>query len=572
MADPDEPDLILHNGLVITGGAGDESTARPGREALAVAGDRIVAVGGSELLDLAGTKTTVLDLDGRTLLPGINDGHLHVGGYASSRPPASLDVSPQAVGSIADIAAAIAERVAETPPGTWIRGWGWIGASLADLSAAQPTAASIDPVSPRHPVVLTDFSGHTVWTNSMAMELAGVDRDSVVPVGGVMLRFGDGEPTGVFQESAQRLITDVVPPLSDVELEAAVRAALGEFHRQGITSITDAALNPLPGRIDALGGARVFDLLKNLCGPHDVAIRTNVLLNFSPLGSSLLADTEAGLARWEPEPSDRSWFAVRGLKIFADGVPPNCTAWMSHAYPDGSHGCLTVGGDTDADRLEELGRLISTCHRTGLQVGIHVTGDRATEAVVDGLMAAMEATPRPDPRHYLIHGPFVSEAALARAGRAGIGINVQPTLKSASAHAIEGLFGRELSDYQWPLRSIMNSGCVMASSSDAPVTSPNWRTGVASAVLRESAQNGEVYGADQRLLVDEVLRSYTAGGAWQDGAEGWKGTLAAGKVADLCVVDGRLSTDDPSSFSAMDVSLTMVGGTVVHGEAQLDQR
>lgn len=568
------PDLIFYDGLVMDGGiSGGSAAGNPVPSAVAVTGDRILAVGGDELVDLADRDTRMINLDGRTLLPGINDGHLHVGGFAAGRPPASLDVSTKAVSSIAEIVALVAERAASTPPGTWIRGRGWSAAHLTDLTSAEPSAAMLDVVSPHHPVLLTDFSGHGVWANSRAMEVAGITRETVVPTGGHMRVDGHGEPTGVFVESAQNLITEHIPLLTDDELEAAVRAALAEFHRQGITSITDAALNPTPGAEDGLGGARVFELLRRICGPTDVRIRTNVLVTFSPIGSSLLDPTVDGLAKWRDDPSlfvgpDPAWFSVRGLKVFADGVPPNCTSWMHQKYPDGSHGCLTIGGDTDDDRVEELEQIIRAGHLAGLQVGVHATGDRATEAVIDGLVAAQSestgsAGQRSDPRHYLIHGPLASPEDLGRAARAGIGLNVQPTLKATSAQAIEALFGRELSEYQWPLRTIIDSGCVMAASSDAPVTTPNWRAGVGTAMLRE-APDGEVYGADQRIAVAEAVRAYTAAGAWQDAAESWKGTIAEGMVADLCVVDGRLTSDDPHSFADMDVSTTVVGGTIVY--------
>ena len=393
------------------------------------------------------------------------------------------------------------------------------------------------------------------------MVAAGLSADSTVPAAGLARTAADGSFTGLFVDAAQAMITDHMPGLSDDELEAAVRAGLAELHRNGITSITDAALNPLPGNEDTLGGFRVYDLLRRICGPDDVPMRTNVLLTFSSLGSSMLEPTVAGFDEWEPPESDARWFGVRGLKIFADGVPPSCTAWISRAYPDGSHGCLTVGGDTDAERVEELALLIREGHRRGVQVGVHATGDLTVDAVLDGFGAVLGAGNTR--RHYIIHGPLATPAMLERAGALGIGFNVQPSLKSTSARAIEAMFGRELSEWQWPLRSMLESGSVVAASSDAPVCEPNWRHGVAGAVLRETA-DGEVYGADQRIRVHEAVQAYTAAGAWQDGAERWKGSIAPGMVADLCVVDARLPTDDPRTFANSEVSLTMVGGAAVH--------
>ena len=555
-----QPDHIFHNADVLGAHPGDGLLIT----AVAVSGNRIVAVGDEELLGLTGVDTQVTDLDGRTLMPGVNDGHLHIGGFSQSRPPISLDVSPASCPTVRSIADTIAVRAASLEPGRWITGRGWVGESLSDLPGTEPWAGLIDDVSPQNPVVLTDFSGHAIWVNSAAMQIADVTRASSVPTAGLARRNAEGDYSGLFVDAAQSMIIDHMPMRSDEELAEAVRAGIAELHRQGITSMTDAALNPLPGSEDSLGGARVFQLLRQICGRSDVPMRTNVLVTFSSIGSSMLDATLAGFAEWEAPETDAAWFNVRGLKIFADGVPPSCTAWMSRPYPDGSHGCLTVGGDTDADRAEELALLIRAGHDRGLQVGVHATGDRTVDAVLDGFGDVLVPSKEASPRHYIIHGPLATPTMLDRAGRLGLGFNVQPSLKSTSARAIEALFGRELSDWQWPLRSMIDSGSVLAASSDAPICEPNWRHGVASAVLRETA-DGEVYGAHQRIRVEEAIHAYTAAGAWQDGAETWKGSIAPGMVADLCVVDARLSSDDPRTFAASEVSMTMVDGMVVHG-------
>ena len=566
-------DLVFMNGLLM--GA---TVADPAPTALAIDGNVIRAVGGDEVLELIGPSTNVVDLDGRTLLPGINDGHLHVGGFSQSRPPAALDVSPAACPTVRSIADSIAQRVAVLDPGAWVHGRGWVGDTLSDLPGTEPWAGLLDDAAPHHPVILTDFSGHAIWVNTAAMRAAGIDRDDSVPAAGLARRDSAGNFTGLFVDAAQAMITNHIPPRTDAEVEEAVRAGLAELHRNGITSMTDAALNPLPGNEDTLGGFRIFDLLRRICGPHDVRMRTNVLVTFSSLGSSMLEPTLAGFDEWQRPESDPRWFDVRGLKIFADGVPPSCTAWISHAYPDGSHGCLTVGGDTDADRAEELALLIRAGHDRGLQVGVHATGDLTVDAVMDGFQDVIDpaatkngskgistgSVERNRQRHYVIHGPLATPEVLARAGAMGIGFNVQPSLKSTSARAIEALFGRELSEWQWPLRAMLENGAVLAASSDAPVCEPNWRHGIAGAVLRET-DDGEVYGATQRIQLEEAVHAYTAAGAWQDGAEHWKGSVAPGMVADLCVVDARLTTDDPRTFAAAEVSMTLVDGVVVHG-------
>ena len=262
------PDTIFHNADVLGHGQGERPIS-----AVAVRGGHIVAVGGDELLDGATTETTVVDLDGRTITPGVNDGHIHIGGYSQTRPPLSLDVTPATCPTVRSVAAAVAMRASELTPGDWIRGRGWVGASLTDLPGDEPWAGLLDEAAPHNPVILTDFSGHAIWVNTAAMRGAQLNRDTQVPLGGLARRDADGEFTGLFVDAAQSLISSHVPTPDDDELEAAVRAGLAALHAQGITSITDAALNPFPGAEDLLGGARVYELLRRLCNRGDVAIR-----------------------------------------------------------------------------------------------------------------------------------------------------------------------------------------------------------------------------------------------------------------------------------------------------------
>ncbi|GAA3129330.1 amidohydrolase [Streptosporangium carneum] len=562
-------DLILVNGDVLTVDA-DFSVAR----AVAVRDGRILAVGETaEIEALAGPDTRVIDLAGRTLLPGINDSHLHGAAWGLTRPPFALSVGSPAVESIADIVEVVRQATETTPAGEWITGLGWDVGYLREVladPARRPHRGDLDAVSPDHPVALTDFSAHMLWVNSKALELAGITRDTVAPAGGVIDVGADGEPTGILKEAAQSLVQSLIPPATVEQRKEAIRSAVAALHAEGITSYTEPGLGP--GGTQILGGGLSTESLEayvELAQAGELAARVRVLLLPAAIGGSA-ADLVAGLENLGvPEDVDQDRLAVIGVKIFADGVPPNETAWMHEPYGSaGGYGSLCVHGATAALQEAELREMIRHAHAAGYQLGVHVTGDRGIDAVIEAFVAANEVHPRPDARHYLIHGDFVSAEGLAKLAAHGYSVNMNPGIKWMTADMMDDILGKARSEYQWPVRSAAEAGVAVCSSSDAPITEPNWRQAVASMMLRESKATGKVSGPEQCVDLATALRAYTVNPARQDFAEAWKGTVEAGKVADLCVLAGDLRAADPHDFAAIPVDLTILDGEVVYERAR----
>ncbi len=208
--------------------------------------------------------------------------------------------------------------------------------------------------------------------------------------------------------------------------------------------------------------------------------------------------------------------------------------------------------------------MIRHAHVAGHQMGVHVTGDRAIDTVADAFAAAMAAHPRPDARHYLIHGDFLTAHSMKVLAAHGFGVNMNPTIKWTVADMEEDFVGAGRAAYAWPYRDALDAGVRVASGSDAPVTHPDWRQGIATMMLRESKATGRVSGPEQRIGLAEAVRTYTIDAAWQDFADDWKGSLEPGKVADLCVLDGDLLAADPHDIPEMPVVLTVMDGQVVH--------
>ncbi|MDQ0681799.1 MULTISPECIES: amidohydrolase [Streptomyces] len=558
------PSLVLTGGQVLTVD-GDFTVT----EGVAVRGRDIVAVGSdAEMRALAGPGTRLVELGGRTVLPGINDSHLHGAAYGMTKPPFALDVGHPAVGSIADIADAVGRAARAARPGDWIVGLGWDAGYLAECLADPrrfPHRRDLDAVAPDNPVCLTHFSSHLVWVNSAALRRCGVDADSVPPPGGVIDADPDGRPAGILREAAQEIVNVALPTPSVDQRRRAIQGVVRELHSRGITSYTEPGLGP-GGAGTFFGGLSTdnWTAYADLAASGGLEARVSVLLLPAPMGGSA-DDVRKGLAELRrPESADPRLLNAIGVKIFADGVPPNRTAWMSEPYSGGGHGALCVHGDTPALRSGELREMISVAHEAGFQLGVHVTGDRAIDEVVDAFVAANAAAPRPDARHYVIHGDFVGARSLAKLAAHGYGVNMNPAIKWTISDLMDEVVGPERSAYQWPVRSAVEAGVRVCASSDAPITEPDWRQGVSAMLLRESKASGRASGPEQCVPLAEALRAYTVHPARQDFAEEWKGSIEVGKVADLCVLDRPLLDRDPHTVTDAEVDLTVFDGRVVH--------
>ncbi|MGH4033558.1 amidohydrolase [Actinomycetota bacterium Odt1-20B] len=564
-------DLAFLGGHVVTVDA-EFSVA----SALAVTGGIISAVGGrDDVAPFIGPDTRTIDLRGATLLPGINDSHLHGCAFGMATPPLALDLGHSAVSRLTDVAEAVREAVGQAPAGQWIVGHGWDSGYLDECvsdPSRQPSRHDLDAVSPDHAVVLYSFSGHATWVNSKALELIGIDRHTVAPPGGAIVVDASGEPTGLLHEGAQALVQNALPPLSRQERTDAIRSALATFARLGITSYTEPGLGPGgDGIMRGALGAETLEVYRRLLADGELTARLGVLLLPSGMASTAeeFAHTLSALGE-DLDTADPRRLAIHGVKVFADGIVPNKTAWMHEPYNGGGCGHLCVAGESDTERIAEIDAIVSHAHAAGHQLGIHVTGDRACDTVVDALAAAQAAHPRRDARHYVIHGDFLTARSMKALAEHGYGVNMNPTIKWTVADMEEEFVGTERAAYAWPYRDTLDAGVRVASGSDAPVTFPDWRQGIATMVLRESKATGRVSGPEQRIGLAEAILTYTIDAAWQDFADDWKGSLEPGKVADLCVLDGDLLAADPHDIPRMPVVLTVMDGKIVHNTLRND--
>ncbi len=518
-------------------------------EAIALGNGRVVAAGSTAAVRrLAGARTESINLRGRTVLPGANDTHLHglLWGYAA--PPFTVDVTYPTVRSIADVIERVRQATTSRSAGQWIQGNGWDQRYFAEGRA--PTRQDLDLAAPDHPVVLNEFSFHAVWANSKALALAGITRETLPTSGGIIVKDGAGEPTGVLLEEASDLVRRVIPPYSAAERKQGFENAMALIASNGITSYTDPLLDS-----DGIAFYAEMAAAGKLKG------RVTMLLG----GGRSTADLRSALGGLRPPTGvDPRWCRLAGVKIVADGIPTNNkTAWLRQPYEGGGNGALLVGEGTDAERVAELESMIAMAHEAGWQVGTHATGDRTIDVTVQAYAKSLAKRADRDRRHYLIHADLVSPATLRRMARLGIGANFNSTIKYLIADGQVASIGAARAAYEWPYRTALRSKVMVTTGSDAPVTDGNWRQGLATCVSRKGKQSGAVSGSSERISLDQAIWSHTAAGAWQDHADRWKGTLAPGMAADLMVLDGPIGQVDPDGIGAMKPDLTVVNGLVV---------
>jgi predicted amidohydrolase YtcJ len=558
-------DLVIVNGKVITVDS-HFSIA----EAVAVRDGRIIAVGkDNEVKKLAGENTRFLDLKRKIMLPGINDSHVHPSGYGLTLPPLSLALSYPTVKSIADIRKAMEEKAKTVKPGEWIQGFGWDEGYLDEClkdPKRHPNRWDLDPVSPNNPVCLHYAAGNTQWLNSKALELAGITKDTPAPnVGEIDKDPTTGEPTGIIK-GLGFMLGKVLPNWTKQQKKDAIVIGLKVANADGVTSITEGALGSdgigLPG---GMGDAETISAYNDLYNEGELTARVNILMFFGEGGIQTFKTWKKGIDYIGIHTGfGNDWLRIAGAKIFADGDSLAKTAWMHEEYPGGGgNGRLSIPGNTDEERYDELIKMIVYAHEHGFQLGIHAIGDRTIDACVDGFIKAIEEYPW-DARHYILHGNFVTPECINRMAKYNIGINVQTTLKWEMSDLVDSVLGKERSGQDTPLKWLVDAGIHVCNTSDLATLHRDWKQGVMSAVLRESKASGMVSGPEQRVSREDAIRMCTIEGAWQDHMENIKGSIEIGKLADFCVLGEDILTIDAHRIADIPVLMTIIGGKVVY--------
>lgn len=498
-------------------------------ETIVVRDGRVLAVGDATLATRYDATRTV-DLDGRLVVPGFIDTHTHISGNARRY----IDLG--GVESITELQDLIRSKIGEMGEGEWITGYGWSEDELAE--GRRPLRRDLDEAAPRNPVVLTRAGGHSAVANSMALELAGIDRNTPQPEGGVIERGDDGELNGVIRER-QGMVTRLVPDATPEELRVTHIQVLRDQLAFGITSLIQAGVNPR----GFAGWESIYEEFGEELPRATVQIRW--------VGADRLAD----FGRMSGDGDDR--FRVGAIKVLVDGGFTGPAAYTIEPYKGmGDYrGMLNVPED-------ELRQLIFEANELGWQLGFHAIGDAAIELTVDAFVDALHRNPREDHRHYLNHFTVTPPVrTLELMAEYGIAIAQQPNFTyTLEGRYVANLDGARLA-HNNPLKIPMEYGIFMALGSDILPIGP--LVGLYAAVTRKG-MSGEVFGPEEALTMEEAIRGYTANAAWITFEEGTKGTLEPGMLADMVVLSEDLLTIDPERIMEVDVDMTIVGGRVLY--------
>lgn len=354
---------------------------------------------------------------------------------------------------------------------------------------------------------------------------------------------------------------------SDDERRALLLRAAEVAAAFGITSYTEPGIGPGEdhGATGAMGTA-TLRVYRQLLAEGALKQRVNLLALFGAVdGPSTVEDVVRGLAEYDRSTSDERRFRVAGLKVFGDGVPIGKGSFIHDHYVDGTHGRLSPVGEDEAAQIAALRAMVIAGHRAGLQVGVHATGDRTVETVIDAVREAQADAPA-DLRHYIIHGDLATPAQLGAMAELGMAVTYQIGIGVATLGWVESLLGEARTRAGWAIRHAWDCGLHAALSSDAPFLSPDWRLEIANA----DRWLGPADDPEARML--ELLRAFTAVPAWIDHAEDWKGTLEPGKVADLVVLASDPFAVAPAEVPAIEIERTYLGGELTYDKETANVR
>lgn len=529
-----DADLVFINGRVHT-----VDTRNSIAEAVAVAGQRIVAVGSNaEIRALAGRGTRIIDMGGRSLLPGLIDAHCHLVGVGGGQ--RAIDCKAPGNDSIRALVEEVRKRAATQPPGTWIRGRGYDQSKLVE--GRHPNRFDFDPVSPEHPVIFTRTCGHIAAVNSKAMELAGIGDETPDPPGGRYDREG-GRNLGVCYENAQAPVQRVAA-LSAEELREAILVGQEAYLRAGATSIHDAGGFVGPAFVEGQELHRQGRLKLRV-----YAFGTDGLGAGRPGSALVQSGVHTGFGD--------DTLMIGAYKAITDGSTSGPTGATREPYASNSDdsGILYYSQD-------ELNGLLLAAHRAGFQVTMHTVGDRAIENGLNGLANAQAIFPRENLRHRLEHCAICPPDLQRRVKAQGVVPAMQPAFFWEFGDGYIVNYGRQRADWMFPVKSLLDMGVVVAGSSDAPVTDHRPLFGIEQAMTR-ATMGGDVCGPDERVDLETAIRLYTWNGAYAQFQEDRKGTIEAGKYADLALLSENIAKVPVRELRDVPVAMTVVGGEVV---------
>jgi len=526
-----EADLAVINANIIT-----VDPKLPRAQALAVHGDTFAFVGrNDEVKPFVGKNTRVLSLEGKTVLPGFIDAHTHV----LSSGVLHVNAVDCGLGSLAEIKAALRKRALGTPEGEWVQGFKYD--DIKTVEGRPLSRNDLDEVSIDHPIFVMHRGIHTFFLNSKALEVAGIREDSVPPTGG---KYDTDPATGklngvIHERAADHIRQSLLPEIDHATRLEGLRFIFRMFNSAGLTSVHDA-------RVDGEALKAYQDCLQN----GELSLRVYALMGYDCLKHLSACGIRTGFGN--------RMFRIGGIKLFADGAIAGRTAYLSQPYEGSSddRGILAM-------EQEEIEEKVSAIHEAGFQICVHANGDSTIEMVLSAYEKALRASPRENCRHRVEHCTVINPAILERLKK--LGCVVTPFCTYIYYHGDKMRFyGEKRVSMMFAQRSFLDNGITSTGSTDYSPGPYQPLLGIQSMVTRTD-MNGNVWGANQRVSVEEAIRIYTLHGAYASFEEDIKGSIAQGKLADFVVLEDDPIIVDPGEIKDIPIQYTVVGGRIVFG-------
>jgi len=522
------PEMILHNANIFT------SNPLQGKaQAIALTNGQIMAVGSNDdVLNMANSSTKKIDIGGKTITPGFIDAHSHP---ASSglRHLRSVDCDLRSIKAIKE---AIKAKADQTPPGDWV-----IGFKYDDTKTSEGryiTRYDLDEVTPNHPVRITHRGGHTAYVNSKALELSNINKDTPDPAGGQIVRGDNGEPTGLLKENATRLLTNAQSKDTAKDRQDGAKLITEMMSKSGVTSVTDAygSLNDLTAYRDAMNA-------------DELSARIYCMISYREIDDLISQEVKTG--------DGNDWVRVGGMKLTCDGSISERTARLSEAYigrPD-DFGIIVM-------EEEELYQNAIKAHKANFQIGIHANGDVGIANSVNVFEKIQKEHARNDPRFRLEHCTVINDDILRRMKAMNVIANPFSTYVYWHGEKMVN-YGKERLESMFAVRSFIDNGITVTQTSDYPPGPYEPMMAMQSSVTRTD-MSGNVWGASQKITIEEALKVGTINGAYASYEENIKGSLETGKYADLVVLDEDPTEVDQNTIVDIKIERTMVNGKWVY--------
>jgi predicted amidohydrolase YtcJ len=539
-------DVIFRNANIYTG-LKDRSTfgeTQRRAEAMAVRGDRVLAIGGNgEIMKWKGTQTQVIDLHGQLVMPGFNDGHVHLAEAGFQK----LSVNLVGVRSLDEFRQRIRERVMNAAPGEWITGGGW-DETLWPVKTP-PSRWDVDEVSQGHPVFLQRVDGHIAVANTKALQLASVTVASRDPEGGKIDRDDSGTPSGILRETARDAVFAIIPKATHEKRRQGIMQALADAARWGITSAQDNS------------SWEDFQVYEELEREGQLTLRINEWLPFD-------ASVDGLKAMRDSHPRSDNMLHTGMLKGFMDGSLGSHTAALLQPYADDPRNSGLPRYDA-----EKLNEMTEERLAEGFQIGFHAIGDRGVQMALDAFAGAEEAVREQAPkssntnndfRLRIEHAQVTTPAEIQKFKNLKVIASMQPNHLLTDMNWAQNRLGPERAAHSYAWAEFLSKGVALAFGTDYPVEPITPFRGLYAAVTRQSEDGKKRYYPEQRLTIDQAIAAYTVGSAYAEFAEKEKGSLQPGMLADFVVLDRDITSIPAEKILDTKVLRTVVGGKTVY--------